>query len=178
MAEKLTQAQLGDLYRVNPATIARAQKAGVDVYDREAFKAWIFTKKKRPPAWQAGVPWEVDELPDDPKYASQEEMELMQRVREAPNYDVARTLKTQIDAIHKLRQIEILEGDYIHKDEVVNDLTRIGAAVLAAHKQCQADLPAMLEGLSAAKAKDKIRDYLLRIDAMLADETGRLYKAK
>jgi len=173
---KLTQQQLADLYQVTRATVNRAKQAGVDIQDRTAFKQYIFTKKKRPPAWQSGVPWEKEEVKDDIHFASQEEVELMEKVRAAPNYDVARTLKTQIDAIHKLRQIEILEGDYIHKDEVTNDMTRMGAAVQAAHKQCQADLPAMLEGLSAAQAKVKIREYMLRIDGMLADETGKLYK--
>jgi hypothetical protein len=34
----------------------------------------------------------------------------------------------------------------------------------------------MLEGLTAAEGKKKIREYMLRIDGMLADETSKLYK--
>lgn len=171
----LTQAQLAADYVCNIATIRRAKADGVDVQDRDAFAAWVKTKSKRPHAWINGVPWEQEEKQSE-DFASDEERELMDQVRHATDYDTARTLKTKIDAIHKLKQIEILEGDYIHKEEVISDITRISAAVAAAHRQCQADLPAMLEGLTAAKAKNKIRDYMLRIDGQLADETNKLYK--
>lgn len=173
----LTQQQLADDYSVSTATLRRARADGVDVQNREEFADYIInTKAKRPHAWINGVPWEQDEQPETPHLATEAERDLMAQVRNATNYDEARTLKTKIDGIHKLRQIEILEGDYIHKDEVVNDMTRIGASVAAAHRQCQADLPAMLEGLTAAEGKKKIREYMLRIDGMLADETSKLYK--
>jgi hypothetical protein len=171
----LTQAQLAADYVCNIATIRRAKADGVDVQNRDAFAAWVKTKAKRPHAWINGVPWEQEEKQAE-DFSSDEERELMDQVRHATDYDTARTLKTKIDAIHKLKQIEILEGDYIHKEEVISDITRISAAVAAAHRQCQADLPAMLEGLTAAKAKNKIRDYMLRIDGQLADETNKLYK--
>ena len=174
---KLTQQQLADDYSVSTATLRRARENGIDVQNRDEFANYILnTKAKRPHAWINGVPWEQDETEDNPHLATSEERNLMEQVRTATSYDEARTLKTKIDGIHKLRQIEILEGDYIHKDEVMADLTSIGAAIAAAHRQCQADLPAMLEGLSAAKAKVKIREYLLKIDGMLSDKTNKLYK--
>jgi hypothetical protein len=174
---KLTQQQLADLYSVSVATLRRARENGIDVQNRDEFADYIMnTKAKRPHAWINGVPWLQDEQPSSPHMATNEERNLMEQVRTATSYDEARTLKTKIDGIHKLRQIEILEGDYIHKDEVVADMTRMGAAIAAAHRQCQADLPAMLEGLTAAKAKSKIRDYMLKIDAMLSDETNKLYQ--
>lgn len=174
---KLTQQQLADDYSVSVATLRRARENGIDVQNRDEFANYILnTKAKRPHAWINGVPWEQDEPEDNPHLATSEERNLMEQVRTATSYDEARTLKTKIDGIHKLRQIEILEGDYIHKDEVMADLTSIGAAIAAAHRQCQADLPAMLEGLSAAKAKVKIREYLLKIDGMLSDKTNKLYK--
>jgi len=173
---KLTQQQLADEYRVSTATLRRAREDGVDVQNRDEFAHYILnTKAKRPHAWINGVPWDQPDPDTNPHVATDTERDLMDQVRNATNYDTARTLKTQIDAIHKLRQIEILEGDYLHKDDVINDFTRIGASVSAAHRQCQADLPAMLEGLTAAEGKKKIREYMLRIDGMLADEGGKLY---
>jgi len=172
---KLTQAQLAADYVCNIHTIRRAKADGIDVQDRDAFVGWVKTKSKRPHAWINGIPWEQEEKQAE-DFASDEERELMEQVRNATDYDTARTLKTKIDAIHKLKQIQILEGDYIHKEEVISDITRIGAAMAAAHRQCQADLPAMLEGLPAAKAKSKIADYMLRIDGQLSDETNKLYK--
>lgn len=177
MTEKLTQNQLAEYYQVGIATIRRAKADGVDIHDRDAFAAHIRTKKKYPPAWVNGPPWEQDEQPNTEQYElTDEERELMQQVRDAPNYDVARTLKTKIDSLMGIKKMAILDGDYVHRDEVKADLTRIGAAVAAAHRQCQADLPAMLEGLSAAQSKVKIREYMLRIDGMLADESSKLHK--
>ena len=174
---QLTQQQLADEYSVSVATLRRARENGIDVQNRDEFASYILnTKAKRPHAWINGVPWEQTEPDNDPHLATNAERDLMQPLRDDVNYDEARTLKTKIDGIHKLRQIEILEGDYIHKDEVLADLTSIGAAVAASHRQCQADLPAMLEGLTASKAKAKIRDYMLKIDAMLAETTSKLYK--
>ena len=100
----------------------------------------------------------------------------MAQVRNATNYDTARTLKTQIDGIHKLRQIEILEGDYIHKDEVVTDMTRIGSAMQAGLKQLSADLPAMLEGLPAAQSKKVIAKVGIKLMGLLSDQFSKLYK--
>ena len=172
---KLTQEQLASDYSCGIATIRRAKADGVDVQDRDAFAGWVKTKSKRPHAWINGVPWEQPEQ-QDPHLATDTEHDLMERVRTATNYDTARTLKTQIDSIYRLRQVAILEGDYIHKDQVKNDMTRIGAAVAAALKQCQADLPAMLEGLAAAESKKKISTYMQRIAGMLADEKSKMFK--
>jgi len=173
---KLTQRQYADKYKVSQYVINKLKKKGVDLDDKQAVIDSILNQRSRPEQWINGVPLDGDEQPSSPHLATNEERDLMEQVRTATSYDEARTLKTKIDGIHKLRQIEILEGDYIHKDEVVADMTRMGAAVAASHRQCQADLPAMLEGLTAAQAKTKIREYMLRIDAMLSDETNKLYK--
>ena len=171
----LTQRQYADKYQVSQYVINKLREKGIDLDDEESVVGSIMGQRSRPKQWINGVPWMQPNAKNNPQSVTDTERDLMQKVKEAESYDEARTLKTQIDAIHKLRQIEILEGDYIHKADVENDMTRIGAAVRAAHKQCQADLPAMLEGLSAAKAKVKISEYLLKIDAALADETGKLY---
>jgi len=173
---KLTQRQYADKYHVSQYVINKLNEKGIDLDDESAVIESILNQRSRPKQWINGVPWEQEATDDNPHLATSAERDLMEQVRTAVNYDEARTLKTKIDGIHKLRQIEILEGDYIHKEEVMADLTSIGAAVAAAHRQCQADLPAMLEGLTAAKAKSKIREYMLKIDAMLADEAGKLYK--
>ena len=170
----LTQKQLAEVYVCGLATIRRAKADGVDVQDRNAFAGWVKTKQKPPHAWINGVPWEQNEETMDA--ASAEMRELSDQVRDAPNYDVARTLKTKIDSLMQIRKIEILEGDYIHKEEVVSELARIGAAVLVMVKQFQADLPAMIEGLTASESKKTIGTYSHRVLSMLADETSKLWK--
>jgi|11_taG_2_1085331.scaffolds.fasta_scaffold92169_2 hypothetical protein len=174
---KLTQQQLAEEYSVSTATLRRARENGIDVQNRDEFADYILnTKAKRPHAWINGVPWEQDEDNNSTDAASAEMRILRNQVREAPNYDVARTLKTQIDSLMQIRKIEILEGDYIHKDEVENDYTRIGSAMQAGLKQMAADLPAMIEGLSAAQSKKVLIKATLQLMSSLSDEAGKLYQ--
>jgi hypothetical protein len=174
---KLTQQQLADEYSVSTATLRRARADGVDVHNRDEFADYILnTKAKRPHAWINGVPWEQEATDNDPHLATSAERDLMEQVRTAVNYDEARTLKTKIDGIHKLRQIQILEGDYIHKEDVEADFTRIGSAMQAGLKQMAADVPAMIEGLSAAQSKKVLIKTTLKLMAVLSDEESKLYK--
>ena len=178
-SKKPTQVELSEQYQCSPITIKRAKKDGVDIYDRDAFAGWVKTKAKRPHAWINGVPWEQDDADSDDGVEiklSEEDHKMIEEIRNAPNYDVARTLKVKADAIMQVKKIKILEKQYIHVDVVENDLTRIGAGVLAAMKQMQADLPAMLEGLTAAESKKKIDEYTMQIAAQLSDELSKLYK--
>jgi len=176
MPERLTQQQLADDYSVSLSTLKRALRSGVDVHNKQAFVDWVYSNKKRPPGWENGVPWEQGEEQAEAIALSPELHELAEQVRNAPNYDVARTCKTKIDALMQVAKIAVLEGSYIHVDEVVDAFHRVGSAVSAAHKQAQADLPAMCEGLPAAQTKIKIRDYMLQIDEMLADESSKFHK--
>lgn len=174
---KLTLQQLADDYSVSVPTIRRAKADGVDVQDRDSFAAWVKTKAKRPHAWINGVPWEQgNDASKDLHQATAEEHDLMDEARKALNYDEARTLKTRVDAMHRIRQIKILENEYIHKDDVGDAFTRIGAAVHAALKQCEADLPAMVEGLAAAESKKKIGVYMQQIAGILSDAKNKFYQ--
>lgn len=173
-----TQRQLAEEYGVSKYVISQMLKNGVDVYSRDEVKAEIMGRRSRPPAWINGAPWEQGEknrVRRDASEMSDDELDLMGRLRTVDNYDEARTLKTQIDGMYKLRQIEIQNREYIHRDEIMNDMMRIGRGLQAAHNKCQADLPAILEGLSAAQMKGKIRDYMLKLDAQLHDEASDLY---
>ena len=173
----LTQQQLADDYSVSTATLRRARADCVDVQNRDEFADYIInTKAKRPHAWINGVPWLQEEKPETPHMATDEERDLMARVRNATDYNEARTLKTQIDSMYKLRQIQILEGDYIHKDEVIRDHIRIGSAMQAGLKQLAADLPAMIEGLLAAQSKKVIAKVAAKLMGSLSDPLSKLYK--
>ena len=181
--KKLSQAKLAVLYKVNQDWISKAKAKGVDIYDKHAIRKAMLSQSKRPKAWVNGCWWD-DKQEDDPIVttelngkSTEDQIKLLeQQALAAQDYETSRFIRTKIQSLKELLQLQILAGDYLHKDDVINDLTRIGASVAAAHRQCQADLPAMLEGLTAAEGKKKIREYMLRIDGMLSDESSKLYK--
>jgi len=109
MPERLTQQQLADDYSVSLSTLKRALRSGVDVHNKQAFVDWVYSNKKRPPGWENGVPWEQGEEQAEAIALSPELHELAEQVRNAPNYDVARTCKTKIDALMQVAKIAVLK---------------------------------------------------------------------
>lgn len=171
-----TQRQLAEKYYVSQYVISKMMQGGIDIYSEDAVESHIMGQRSRPKSWINGCPWKIKEAQVIVDNISDEELDLMERVKGATSYDVARTLKTQIDAIYKLRQIEIQNREFIHIDEVKEDQTRIGSAMQAAHNKCQADLPAMLEGLSVVEMEKKISEYMRKLDMQLSDSQDELYK--
>ena len=175
--KELSRRHLATQYSVSEAALRTAQKKGVDIRDRESVREYFLSCPRRPKLWSNGCPWDepkfVKPAPDE---VSGEELELMDQVMAALDYDTVRMLKTKIDALHKLRQIEIQDRDYIHKDEVTDDMTRIGNGLKAGLLRLQADLPPMLEGLGA---NDMQKTLAAKINEMLSqwsNETSDLYK--
>ncbi len=183
MSKKLSQAKLAILYKVNQDWISKAKARGIDIHDKEAIRAAILSQSKRPPAWSNGCWW--DEKPEDDPIISEDltskETEdqikaLEKQALAATDYDGSRFIRTKIQSLKELLQLQILAGDYVHKDDVVADITRIGFGAGALLEQLTSDLPAMLEGLTAAQMKVKIREASRRIRLALADETNKLFK--
>tara|TARA_R110002020_G_scaffold81691_1_gene202701 strand:+ start:99 stop:650 length:552 start_codon:yes stop_codon:yes gene_type:complete len=175
--QELSQRQLAIQYSVSESALRTIKKKGIDIRDREAVREHFLTCPRRPDQWVNGCPW------DEPKFTkptpdevSGEELDLMQQVIEAHDYDSVRTLKTKIDALHKLRQIEIQDRDYIHKDEVTDDMTRIGNGLKAGLLRLQADLPPMLEGLGANEMQKTLAAKINEMLSQWANESSELYK--
>lgn len=173
---KVTLTQLQHDYQISRYVLDKCRIAGVDIYCRESVKAKILSNRSRPPAWVNGCPWDN---PGDKKNTAElekEERDLMDQVLAATDYDTARTLKTKIDALYKLRQIDIQNRDYIHIDDIKEDMTRIGNGVKAGLLRLQSDFPPMLAGLGESEIQRKVKPKVLELLSQLADETSDLYK--
>ena len=179
MSKKLSQAKLAILYKVNQDWISKAKARGIDIHDKEAIRAAILSQSKRPPAWSNGCWW--DEKPeDDPIISedltskeSEDQIKILERqALAATDYDGSRFIRTKIQSLKELLQLQILAGDYVHKDEIEADYTRIGHALKARTMQMQADLPGALEGLTAPQMKLKIREYAHNLLRELSNEKG------
>ena len=162
--KKLNQKQLAEKYQVDQSTITRLKKAGVDIYSDDAVRDAILAQPNRPRAWTAGCPW--DEVTEQSK-AFQDFIEgdtkanieaLERQAIEATDYNESRFIRTKIQSLKELLQLQILNGDFEHRDEVVNDYTKIAHALKASITAMQSDMPGMLEGLSAAQMKIKIKE--------------------
>jgi len=172
---KPTQRQLADKYKVSQYVISKMAQTGIDIYDEDAVEVHIMGQRSRPKSWINGCPWKIAEMREVVEGMSDTELSLREQVEGAKDYDTARTLKMKIDALYKLRQIDIQNREYIHISEITEDWTRIGSASQAAHNKCGSDLPAMLDGLGMAEMEKIINKYMRKIDTELSDSSSELY---
>ena len=172
--KKLSQAKLAVLYKVNQDWISRAKAKGVDIYDKHAIRKAVLSQTKRPRDWVNGCWWD-DKQEDDPIVttelngkSTEDQIKLLeQQALAAQDYDASRFIRTKIQSLKELLQLQILAGDYEHNDKVAEDYTKIGHALKASALRLQADLPGMLEGLTAAQMKPRIRESAMSLLAEL-----------
>ncbi len=168
--KKLSQAKLAILYKVNQDWISKAKARGVDIYDKGAVRAAVLSQAKRPPAWSNGCWW--DDKPEDNPIvttelsgkSTEEQIKLLeQQALAAQDYDTSRFIRTKIQSLKELLQLQILAGDYEHNDKVRGDYTKVGHALKASVLRLQAELPGLLEGLTAAQMKPRIRSAAISL---------------
>lgn len=173
--KKLTQKQLADNYRCEQSTISKLKKKGVDIYSAEEIRAALLAQPKRPKHWQNGCPW--DDKPEQAPLVAddidakdtEEQIKLLEaQALSAIDYTQSRFIRTKIQSLKELLQLRILNSEYEHVDEIAADYTKIGHAIKASALRLQADLPGMLEGLTAAQMKPRIRESAMSLLADLA----------
>lgn len=186
----ISQRQWADMYQVSPHTIRRLLSDGVDLEDRKSVTTFILNMRQRPKAWVNGSPLNqpvgsdrrddvdpaevIESLDEDSLNESLEA--LTRKALAATEYDTVRTLKTKVETLEKVRKVQILERDYIHREEIASDHTKIGAAMRTALERLKADLPSQLEGLSARDMKNVIADKAREILLQLSDDLSELYQ--
>ena len=174
-----TQTELAILYQVPQSTISKTKKKGYDVQDRDEFRTAMLAQNKRPPAWSNGCPWDDKPEKDPATDIEVEDLDMDQLRKDllnAGDYDEARFIKTKIGGLKEYLQLSILERDHIPRSEVETDMVRISAGVRAGLSSLRLELPAVLEGFTAAQMKGKIDEKVKSIERLLADETSELYQ--
>lgn len=180
---KPTQKQLADLYHCDQPTISRLKSRGIDIHDKEAVRSEILSQAKRPKAWVGGCPWDekpeqepIDDTVFDEGVNDKMISNLEQQAIRAMDYDEARFARTKIQCLKELMQLKIQARDYVHVDQVEADNVKSGNGVKAGINSMIGVLPPMLEGLSAAEMKPKIKEQGYIILRQLSDSMSKLYK--
>jgi hypothetical protein len=179
MSKKKNQRELAVLYQVNQPTISNLNRSGIDIYSKESVREAILKQSKRPPAWSNGCPWDEKPEKDPATDIEVEDLDMEQLKKDllnAKDYDQARFIKTKIGGLKEFLQLSILERDHLPKSEVETDMVRISAGVRAGLNSLRLELPAVLEGFTAAQMKGKIDEKVKAIARLLADETSELYQ--
>ena len=182
MAKKQTQRELAIVYRINQSTISNLKKSGVDIYDRDEVRTAMLAQRKRPPAWVNGCPWDnkpVTQPPEEGDLPSLDMANLERLTREAlheGDTERAKLIEGVTKISKNLQQLAIFQRDYIPRQEVETDMVRISAGVRAGLNSLRLELPAVLEGFTAAQMKGKIDEKVKSIARLLADETSELYQ--
>ena len=99
-----------------------------------------------------------------------------QRERAGGTGDMATARLRKLRAEAALRELELEKqrGEAIAISEVLEGISRIGAATRSAIMRMEADLPPMLEGLSASKMQFVIRQVVDQVLGELSDQGNKL----
>jgi hypothetical protein len=161
---------------VSVVTLQNWKKAGVDVFDDEQVRARLAKSRSLSPdlkpEWRPQV--EIA-IPDDVDPTSIDFETFVKEVAQATDKHGAQLAKTKIDALLNAYKLREAAGKYVSRAKVDEDLMRIGAAVKAAMKRMESDLPQMLEGMTAAKIQLAIRSKVDEILTLLADKTSEVW---
>jgi hypothetical protein len=179
----MTVKQLSEYHKIAESTVHRLRRKGVDIQNPDEVAKAILSAVKRPQSWESGNPNEGGKPPEmdtakDTKAVPQDERTLKAQALSAKDYTEARFFWTKLRSLREAKQIEILDGKHIHRDEIVDDMTKIGHGVKAALLRLQNDLPAALEGLTAVQIEGVIKAKVYEILTDLSDATSRLYDLK
>jgi hypothetical protein len=139
----------------------------------------MLAQNKRPPAWRNGCPWDDKPEKDPATDIEVEDLDMEKLKKQLINsgdYTDARFIKTKIEGLKAFLQLSILERDHLPRSEVETDMVRISAGVRAGLNSLRLELPAVLEGFTAAQMKGKIDEKVKSIARLLADETSELYQ--
>jgi hypothetical protein len=183
--------ELEEFYHINARALARLKKK-VDVTNPYAVKAQILSQTRRPHKWINGCPFtdaEADAfLVKHGKSLSQNDNDLqnhdaqtdtgeslLERANRAETYDDARFCYTKARALKEARQLHILEGEYMSKENVQADFARLGYALRAGITAMSHDLAPALAGLDEVAVSKKVKIAGVNILKMLGDDASKLY---
>lgn len=160
---------IAERHGISRQTIYKYQKAGVDIYDDEAIKAYRLNipggSVEKDPNLQPHL--ELDDSLSDNIY---------KQIDKAQSFEQARFLKMKSDAKLQAFKFEVEKGNYTKNSEIKENIIRIGSAIKAALLRYESDLPPMLAGLNEAKIQKVIRQKNNQILNMFSGLSKDLYK--
>ena len=180
-AKGMSQRDLAVLYSLPQSAISRLNRNGVDINDKDAVRTAILNQPKRPAAWVNGCPWDEkpEVSPDTDVDVDEIDMEELHRqLLTAGDYDEARFIQTKIKGLKEHLLLSIAQRTHLPRDEVMSDMRMIAASIKSAVRRLKNDLPALLEGLPAAKMKGKIDAKGDELLTLFNDLSSELYQVE
>jgi hypothetical protein len=154
------------------------QRCGVDVFDDDQVRAKIAKMRNLPPdlkpEWHPKMAEPIQPPGDDPTQIDIEQ--IIGQLSAVTDKHQAQTVKLQIDGLLNAYKLREAAGRYVARAMVEEALIRIAAAVKAAVRRMEADLPPMLEGADPAGMQRIIREKVDEVMTTLSDATAEVWK--
>lgn len=131
-------------------------KKGYDIDDVESLR-FDLNQQQRVPLGMDDE--QVDTTPVEASELAAQIEELRVQILAAKDKKTAETIKIKILAMGSIQRQLIEQGKYILKDDAQSAGMAAGVASRGAWEKIAADLPPMLEGLTALQMVPKLRDY-------------------
>jgi len=184
MGKGLSKKAYADLYSVNINLITKMMQEGVDLEDRKEVRTHVLKLRRRPKAWSSGCPWDV--VKDDPvgvlegdELSKVEDLDelvaiLTSQLMKAKDLDTMRTLKAKVDAIKKIKEIQILARDYIKRSEIRDGITQATVMVCSGMDRLGSELPPILDGRKVEDMREVIDEKTRAIRQAWFDASQRI----
>jgi hypothetical protein len=156
--------------------ITAAMKAGVDVHDPKALKKY-----------RDSIPARVDSRSEmttpspnqsDLEDAGEMTIEDIERALKSKAIDItsAKRLKTQLDGLKAASAVRKEMNQLISREELAQRDIRLGAAVSAALRVMETELPQLCLGLPLERSRPIVKDAIRKIQGQLADGLSQFWK--
>ena len=152
--------------------INEAKKAGIDAHDIKGLRKF-----------KATIPPRVDSRseysrPAAPASGGEMTLDEIERALKAKGITItdAKVLKTQLDGLKQAAAVRREMNQLLSREEVANRDRKIGAAVAAALRVMELELPQICLGLPLERSRPLVKDKIRSIQAQLADGLSEFWK--
>jgi flagellar biosynthesis/type III secretory pathway protein FliH len=164
---------------VSMPTLKSWERSGVDIWSDDDVRKKLGRMRNMPPhlkpEFQPKANAPIAMAGDDPTQIDIET--IISQLSAATDKHQAQTVKIQIDGLLNAYKLREAAGQYVSKAMVEEALMRIAAAVKAAVRRMEADLPPMLEGADPAAMQRIIREKADQVMTTLSDATAEVWRA-
>jgi hypothetical protein len=158
-----------DLLKIHGVTrdqLNAAKSNGVDIWNDEAVKTWLDTKRHRIKPG-AEMSEEVG--------ATQTLAEIEEAIKRATNIDDVKILKEKVLALKGIVSVQQETRQLVPTSEVREEIVRCVSAARAEMMKITSDLPPRISGLSESAIQKILVDEMKRLLTNLSSETGCLF---
>lgn len=178
---KPTHGHLAFIYKVSRQTISSWKKQGVNIYDAQDVAEHIKGLKRPPETWRKAASVDVANNLDDLNSIDLDDIEgliadLTKKVMASRDGATCRLFQAKIKSFREVIKLKVEAGESTPNSKIKEDMMRISSGINGAIRRLQADLPPLLEGLTAGQMSKEIENKGYEILEMLNDASSDLYR--